>query len=118
MRWLPFVAVGALLFALALNDEVYAVTSPPEFAGHVLLRKLYSVVAFACVAASYRFARRRAGTVEMAAVGGLYSGAIEIGQWFTSEESLRWNLFDVGCGILGGLLAAAVINLTNAVRGR
>jgi hypothetical protein len=118
VRWLPFAVVGAVLFALALSDDVYNVTSPPHFSGHVALRKLYSVIAFACVGAAYRYARRRSGIVETAAAIGLYSGLIEIGQWFTSEESLPWNLIDVACGILGGGLAAAILNRVAAARGR
>ena len=118
MRWLPFVLIGLVLFALALSDDVYNATSPPAFTGHVLLRKLYSVIAFACVGAAYRYARRRSGVVETAATVGLYSGLIEIGQWFTSEESLLWNLIDVGCGTLGGALAVAVLNRVAAARGR
>jgi VanZ family protein len=53
----------------------------------------------------------------MAAVG-LYSGLIEIGQWFTSDESLRWNLVDVMCGMIGGTIGAAIVGRLHAARGR
>lgn len=118
MRWLPVLVLGAVLFALALNDDVYNATSPPQLLGHVALRKLYSIVAFACVGAAYRYARPRAGIVETAAAIGLYSGLIEIGQWFTSQEALAWNLLDVGCGMLGGGLAAALLNRVAGARAR
>jgi hypothetical protein len=119
MRWLPFLAVSAVFFLLALSNDVYELTSPPEFGvAHVLLRKLYSVGAFAIVGVAYAYARRRSGIVEAAAAVGLYSGLIEIAQWFTTHEPLRWNLIDVGCGIVGGALAGALVSRVRAARGR
>lgn len=116
MRWLPFIVLGAVLYGLAVNGEVYVAASPPEFAQHVLLRKVYSIVAFAVLGAAYSFARRYARPADAAVAVALYSGLIEIGQWFTSEEPLGWNLFDVACGALGGALGAAALNRFAAAR--
>jgi hypothetical protein len=103
---------------LALNGEVYDATSPPMLEGHVLLRKLYSIGAFALLGAAYAFARRRFRVLEVATAVGIYSGAIEIGQWFVTDEPLLWNLVDVACGIAGGALGALLLNRLRAVRGR
>ena len=108
MRWLPFLVIAAAFFALALSADVYEVTSPVGLDYHVALRKLYSIVAFAIVGAAYAFARRRSGIVETAAAIAIYSGLIEVGQWFTTTESLHWNLIDVACGLAGGGIAGLV----------
>lgn len=118
LRWLPFATVSLSLYFLALDNDVYDVTSPPALSFHVFLRKFYSIIAFALVGLTYSFGRRRAGIIDAAAAIGLYSGLIEIGQWFTSQEALRWNLFDIGCGIVGGALGAAVFSRLIAVRVR
>lgn len=106
------------MFAAALSGDVYDATSPPEFVWHVGLRKLYSIVAFTLVGACYAFARRRVRIVDAALAIALYSGLIEIGQWFTGDEPLRWNLFDVGCGFIGGALGALVFNRLRAGRAK
>jgi hypothetical protein len=106
LRWIVFAVAAIVLFASALSGDVYDATSPPAFAGHVLLRKLYSIIAFAVVGAAYAYARRGARPLDAALAIALYSGGIEIGQWFTGDEPLGWNLFDVGCGAIGGALGA------------
>ena len=109
LRWILFAVPALVLFALALSGDVYVATSPPAFSAHVLLRKVYSIVAFAIVGAAYSYARRGAAPSDAAFAIALYSGAIEIGQWFTSDEELAWNLVDVACGAVGGALGAAVL---------
>jgi len=109
VRWIVFAVPAIVLFASALSGDVYDATSPPAFAGHVLLRKCYSIIAFAIVGAAYTYLRRGARVADAAIAIALYSGGIEIAQWFTGDEALRWNLFDVGCGAIGGALGAAVL---------
>jgi VanZ family protein len=118
MRWFPFLVISLFFYVLAQSGDVYELTSPSELSGHVLLRKVYSVVAFAIVGAAYAYARRRGGIIDTMAAVGLYSGLIEIGQWFTSDESLRWNLVDVMCGMIGGTIGAAIVGRLHAARGR
>jgi surface polysaccharide O-acyltransferase-like enzyme len=109
--WTAFaVALILLFFALALSDAVYEATSPSSFEWHVLLRKTYSIVAFAIVGAALERAAREwdrslSLPATMLAVA-LFSAAIEIGQALTgSHEGLLWNLIDVACGAFGGALA-------------
>jgi hypothetical protein len=109
LRWLLFALPALVLFALALSGDVYDLTSPPAFASHVLLRKFYSIVAFAFVGAAYAYARGGVRIGDAACVVALYSGGIEIGQWFVTDESLPSNLFDVACGGVGGALGAAIL---------
>ena len=107
------VAISVALYLAALNSDFYNLTSPPEFELHVVLRKLYSVGAFALVAFLIARALREFGVPIYARgvvfIGAAYSGAIEIGQFANGgTEGLAWNAFDVGCGALGGVLAAWV----------
>ncbi len=119
LRFLVFAVPAVALFATALNGDVYNVTSPPDFGAHVLLRKFYSIVAFAVVGAAYAFARGgRVRTLDAACAVALYSGMIEIGQWFVADELLRWNVIDVGCGAVGGALGGALFTRWSAARAR
>lgn len=105
------IAVSWGLFIAALSNDFYNATSPWEFGPHVVMRKIFSVGAFALV--SYLIARALAqvGIVlpmqVVIATGAVYSGAIEVGQFNTgSMEGPWWNLFDVACGAAGGFIAA------------
>jgi hypothetical protein len=111
--WTVLTVIAATaLIVVALSDAVYESTSPGAFAWHVLLRKAYSVGAFALVAYLLRRAlgehgNPRAFPTCVWAVAA-YSAAIEVGQFFVgSHEGLLWNAFDVGCGALGGFIASA-----------
>jgi hypothetical protein len=108
-RWV-WIAVAlvtaAVLFWAATSDVVYDVTSPSTFSWHVLLRKSYSIAAFALVGFT---ADKALGPYARAALRGavlvaLYSAAIEVAQSFHSHEGLAWNAVDVGCGAAGGWL--------------
>ena len=103
-------ASGGLYFA-ALSNDFYNLTSPLDLDLHVVLRKLYSVGAFALVAFLIARALAELGFTIYARgvlfIGAAYSGAIEIGQFVNGGiEGLAWNAFDVGCGALGGAIAA------------
>jgi len=98
---------AALLFWAAISNEVYDVTSPARFSFHVLLRKAYSIAAFALVGFT---ADRALGTTAKAQLRGAllvaaYSAAIEIVQGVRgSDEGVAWNVADVLCGAAGGWL--------------
>jgi hypothetical protein len=98
-------AVG--VFALAVSHEIYIATSPPALSFHVLLRKSYSLAAFALVAALADRASRAHGMrpplpILMAWLGA-YSGLIEVAQWLAgSHEGLSWNAIAVLFGLAGG----------------
>ncbi len=113
-RWLLFAVLAVGFFIAALSNDVYNATSPATLSWHVVLRKSYSIVAFAIVGASFIWASGaslRTSTFVVAA----YSGCIEIGQHFTNgHEPYYWNVFDIICGALGGALAG----LIPAVRAR
>ncbi len=113
-RWTTAAAVvAAVFYAAALSHAVYEATSPVELSWHVLLRKLYSVVAFSLLGYLLRRAlaeREHHANVVATCVLGIaaYSAAIEVGQYlYGSHEGLGWNTFDTGCGALGGALANA-----------
>jgi hypothetical protein len=104
---------GVGLYLVALSNEVYDLTSPPAFSWHVLLRKGYSVVAFALVGyllrRSFAERERRLSPAACALAIAIYSAIIEIGQALVgSHEGLVWNAVDVACGGAGGLLASFV----------
>ena len=95
-----------MFFVIALNGEIYNLTSPPALSWHVLLRKSYSLVAFGLVGATFVRASGASLTTS-AIVVALYSGAIEIAQHLNgSHEPLSWNVIDVICGAVGGALGA------------
>lgn len=106
--WAAVIA-ATLLYLVALSHEVYTVTSPAGLSWHVLLRKGYSIVAFALVGylagrAALEWRRRATGPGLTLAVA-LYSAAIEVGQAIHgSHEGLMSNAFDVFCGAVGGWL--------------
>ncbi|HYW54494.1 MAG TPA: hypothetical protein VE826_11015 [Dongiaceae bacterium] len=99
--------LAATLFWAATSNAVYDLTSPGWLSWHVVLRKAYSIAAFALVGFTADKAlgpRARAalrGTVLVAA----YSLAIEIVQAVRgSPEGIAWNVVDVLCGAAGGWL--------------
>jgi hypothetical protein len=109
-RWLLFAVLAIGFFITALSNDVYNATSPPTLSWHVLLRKSYSIVAFAMVGAAYVWASG-ASLRRSALVIALYSGAIEIGQHFFSNpnEPRLWNAIDVACGAIGGALGKLIL---------
>jgi hypothetical protein len=109
LRWAVALTLAAFFFALAQRSDVYAVTSPPSLGFHILLRKAYSIVAFAVVGAAVQWASgARSGYVAL--IVALYSGGIEAGQRITDgHELLVWNAVDVACGGVGGWLGASIL---------
>ena len=74
----------------------------------MLLRKSYSIVAFALVGGAFVWASD-ASLRRSAIVVALYSGAIEIAQHFSyGREPFLWNVIDVICGGIGGALGALI----------
>jgi len=131
--------VAVVFFIVALNADVYEGTSPAHLASrlfgdegarigrpfgislHIVLRKFYSVVAFAIVGWTAQRALPTSSrpVLRMTLLVGLYSAAIEYGQWRAgSTEGLGWNAFDVACGALGGYLAIAVDRIIARLRAR
>jgi hypothetical protein len=91
-----------------------------DFTATRILRKAYSVVAFAIVGflAAPLFAPNRRA-LSCCALVALFSTTIEIGQKVTgAHESLLSNAFDVGCGAAGGLLGAVAWDAFARLRGR
>jgi hypothetical protein len=102
-------ACSAVLFAVALSNRAYELTSPSTLPWHVLLRKAYSIGAFAVIGFLIARSRLRGfrGGGSIAALVGLYSAAIEVGQYLTGvREGLLSNAFDVVCGLIGGALGS------------
>jgi hypothetical protein len=119
-------AAAVVFFAISIDRGVYApgawelhtngelgrirAHAPARLQGDLtsfrILRKLYSIVAFAIVgffAAPVFEGRHRLAACAL--LVGSFSTAIEIAQRITgAHESLLSNLFDIGCGALGGLL--------------
>jgi hypothetical protein len=130
--------VAVAFFIVALSEDVYHDTSPAHLAArlfgdtgsrfgrpfgislHILVRKFYSVVAFAIVGWTAQRALPPSSkpALRMTILVALYSAAIEYGQWLEgSTEGLRWNTVDVACGALGGYLAIRVGRLVRRPRG-
>ena len=109
-RWIwrgAAIAIAAALFWAATSNEVYDVTSPPAFSFHVLLRKLYSIAAFAVVGftADKALGPSTRAALRAALLVGAYSGAIEVAQAYSgSHEGLAWSAIDLLCGFIGGWL--------------
>jgi len=120
------IAVAAFFFSLALSAEAYRATSPPHVAAiifgsqaarlgdpygislHIVLRKLYSIVAFAIVGFTAELALPRSPrpALRMALLIAAYSAAIEAGQFLRgSTEGPWWNAADIFCGAAGGWIA-------------
>jgi NADPH-dependent 2,4-dienoyl-CoA reductase/sulfur reductase-like enzyme len=122
-------AAAVVFFAISLDRDIYAPgawelhTTAQEYDlnSFRILRKFYSVVAFAIVGffAAARFEPRTRLRGSVLVVAG-FSTAIEIAQYATgTREGLHSNAFDIGCGALGGLLGALGFNLfSRARRGR
>jgi hypothetical protein len=107
-RWLAFAAIAVAFFLIALNGDIYNLTSPPALSLHVLLRKSYSIVAFALVGGAFVWASG-ASLAAAAIVVAIYSGGIEIAQHFTNgNEPFSWNVVDVICGAIGGALGTLI----------
>jgi hypothetical protein len=101
------VLVAAVLFWAATSDLVYEATSPAELSFHILLRKAYSIVAFALVGftADKALGPSAKAVLRGAILVGAYSAAIEVTQaWLGSKEGLAWNVSDTLCGVAGGAL--------------
>ncbi|GAC1525140.1 MAG: hypothetical protein NVS2B8_09780 [Vulcanimicrobiaceae bacterium] len=104
-------AIPCALFVAALNNDFYNATSPPQLSFHIVMRKLYSIGAFALVGYLIARALGECGFPlhgrTVVALGAIYSGAIEVAQFGNgSQEGLAWNLFDIGCGAVGGAISA------------
>jgi uncharacterized BrkB/YihY/UPF0761 family membrane protein len=117
--------VLAVVFWAALSHRVYDRTLPiavfervfgedveeGPLALHVLLRKVYSVVAFTLLGVVVHFAlpRTRRPAVRAALIVAAFSAAIEVAQKLRgAHEGLLSNAFDVACGALGGWLAVTL----------
>jgi len=105
--------VAVVFFALAVSRAVYDITSPADWPFHVLLRKSYSLIAFAIVGYLYAEAGAERGRAIPAPTAGIvtaiYSAAIEVGQRLVgSTEGLLSNGIDVACGLVGGAIGAAL----------
>jgi hypothetical protein len=108
LAWIAVaLVVAAALFWAAISNEVYDVTSPHSLSFSVLLRKVYSIAAFALVGFTADKALRPSvrAPLLIAVLVAAYSGTIEIAQAVRgTNEGIAWNVFDVLCGAAGGWL--------------
>lgn len=109
-----FYAPGAHAFGESVDINALHGHIPPRFnrdlSAALVLRKLYSIGAFAIVgvfAAALLDGTRRA--LGCAALVAAFSAVIEVVQKLSgSKEGLLSNAFDVGCGAVGGLIGAGL----------
>ena len=105
-------AAVAFLF-IAASDTVYNVTSPPG-ALQILLRKSYSLGAFAMVgyplSRALEASNNRKSALFVGTAVAAYSLGVEIVQVAIvgSHEGLVWNAADVAFGFAGGYIGAAI----------
>ena len=111
--WWGMAAVFAVVLLIAAVDNgVYEVTTPTAWSYHVILRKFYSVVAFAVVGFPIARARQLTGrSASITSIGWMiagYSTVIEVLQYYIDPppEGLLSNAIDIACGFLGGAIAA------------
>ena len=110
--WAAAVVASLVLLVAAVDNGVYEATSPTAWSFHVILRKLYSVVAFAIVGLVVARARQMTGRSASASSIGWtiagYSAVIEVLQYVLDPppEGVLSNVIDIACGFLGGAIAA------------
>jgi predicted MFS family arabinose efflux permease len=135
------VTAAVVFLAISIDSEIYA---PGAGSGHLhaglgvyekltprvqndlserrVLRKIYSVVAFAIVGLLVApFTPKDQRIVACTALLTVYSLVIEVAQKLVlhASEGLLSNAFDIGCGALGGCLGALAFNrLSRVVSGR
>ena len=114
--WWALTIIVALIFLfVASSDAIYEATSPPG-PFQILLRKSYSIAAFAIIGFLFSGAleasnKSRPGFFTALAIAA-YSLVIEIVQALVgSHEGLGWNAIDVACGFVGGYLGAGLERL-------
>lgn len=98
------------LYAVAISNSAYELTTPAALPYHVALRKTYALGAFALLGFLFEesaFPRLR-GIAWSALVVGLFSTAIELGQTYISgsPEPMSEHVFDVASGVAGGALGS------------
>jgi len=114
--WWALTIVVALIFLyVATSDAIYELTSPPG-SFQVLLRKSYSIGAFAIVgfllSRALDASGRRRSVPFVGACVGAYSFVIEVLQAIGgSHEGPYWHAADVFCGFVGGCLGSFVERL-------
>jgi predicted membrane-bound mannosyltransferase len=112
-------ALAAALFWVATSTEVYELTSPSVLLFHVLLRKTYSIVAFAVLGfiADKALGPSARAAPRAALLLAAYSAAIEVAQFaHGTREGLSWNVVDVLCGAAGGWLGVVAGRITRLRR--
>ena len=112
--WTLAIVAGSILCYAAVDNGVYQATTPTTMNYYVVLRKLYSVIAFALVGYFVARALIASGKAASIPVVGIiiaaYSTLIEVLQYFLDPppEGLLSNAFDIACGLAGGALAVLV----------
>lgn len=118
-----------VVFWAALSHRVYDRTLPVALfervfgedaeggpvALHVLLRKVYSVVAFSLLGFVVHSALPRTPrpALRAALVVAAFSAVVEVAQKLRgAHEGLASNAFDIACGALGGWLAVTLARVT------
>ena len=112
--WTLAIVAGSILCYAAVDNGVYTATTPTTMSYYVVVRKLYSIIAFGLV--GYIVARALIASGKRATipvVGGIiaaYSTLIEVLQYYLDPppEGLPSNAFDIACGFVGGMLAIVV----------
>jgi hypothetical protein len=120
-RWWSAAALvlAAVLFWAATSNELYELTSPAALSWHVVLRKTYSIAAFAVVGftADKALGPSARASLRGALLVAAYSAAIEIVQGVRgSHEGIAWNVADVLCGAAGGWLGVVAERITRSRR--
>lgn len=106
------VVAAIVLYKISVSGTAYEVTTPASLPHHILLRKVYAVLAFALLGFLFERSRvPRAGGVTAAGIAvALYSYLIELGQigFKNVQETFAQHGFDVASGLAGGALGAFV----------
>jgi hypothetical protein len=105
-----------------VSGAAYEATSPVEMPHHILLRKVYAILAFALLGFLLDRSEvpRVRGVAAAALVIGLYSYGIELGQIVIdhSSETFGEHGFDIVSGLAGGALGAWIAGFSGGAASR
>lgn len=119
-RFLAIVC-AIVLYGIAISNRAYELTTPAAIPFHVILRKTYALGAFTLLGFLFEKSAvpRARGAAWSAAIVGLYSTAIELGQTYISlsTEPMGEHLFDIASGVVGGALGSWIATALRVRRG-
>ncbi len=105
-----FAIAALVILAISMSSGIDEAMGQETYTRHILLRKTYSVLAFALLGYVLTWSHKRTSTIALLLSGlaiGVFSGIIEYVQYVGGGHEPRvWNAADVLMGLFGGLLGS------------